>query len=151
MANQDIFGKKAINLNFSPVTADLVEIQFDGKLLSTAINFSLSYAQSVNRRHSIGNRDAIIYPSQPVGQISIQRMLTADLKELMSGKIWKACDNGGTISFALKTGCIGTNVNKVATYTCTGCVATQYQLNGEAEGLSIVDGVTIEFMQLFMS
>lgn len=144
----DVFGAKQLDLNFAPVTADECLIQFDGKLVASATNFALTYGRSVTRRRSIGNQQAVMIPTQPGGSVSIQRLLTTDMKTLLEGPSWKVCKNGGTITVALGAACDG---GKVVTYHCTGCVVTNYAVQGEAEGLTVVDSLTIEFMQLTIS
>ena len=141
----DIFNKKPVSIQ-TPITADQCNIVWDGTVVTSATNISVSYAQSVNRRHSIGNRDTIIFASQPQGQITISRLLTTNYKQLFGTPSWNGCA-GGTLTFTLA----GCNASTAGTFTASGCIVTQYGAQAEAEGLTVVDSVTIEFLQLELS
>ena len=86
----------------------------------------------------------MIWAALPNGQITIQRMLTTDAKSLFTASGWQAC-NPGTITISVGGGCDGAGGLKL---TATGCVVTQFGLSLEAESLTVMDNVVIEFLQL---
>ena len=84
----DIFGFEDY-IPGTPLTADKATIQWDKGLVTGATQVSISYAQQVNRRRTIGNKSAIIWASLPNGQITIQRLLTTDTQGLFSAAGWR--------------------------------------------------------------
>lgn len=136
----DLFGFSNQTIK-TPLTADKATIQWGG-IVTGAIQVSVSYAQQINRRRTIGNKDAVIFASMPNGQVSMQRLLTTDSAALFSSPGWSAC-NPGTITLTLG----GCNAGG-PTFTATGCVVSQFQVQAEAESLTVMDNVVIEFLQL---
>lgn len=175
----EIFGRKAAR-TVRPITADMCSIIWSGDddpnvtagtTVLGATNISISYQQQVVRRRTLaapgGTPLALIYPTQPLGSIQIQR-LYADLvnqagartlnKEVASNVQgifqlpgWNVCQGTASlkISFSGETA-----YEKCATaargYRATGAVVTGYNISAEAEGLTVVDNVSIEFLQLFL-
>ena len=125
----------------APLTADKAPIQWGG-VIAGAIQVSITYAQQINRRRTIGNKSAAIWGSQPSGQVNIQRLLTSDAGALTSAPGWSGC-NPGTVTLSLG-GCAGGG----PTYTATSAVVSQFSVSAEAESLTVMDNVVIEFMQL---
>jgi len=138
----DVYGFSESQIQ-QPLTADKAILQWGG-VIAGAVQFSLNYNQQVNRRRTIGNRGAVIWASLPSGQIQIGRMLTTDAAQLFSAPGWKAC-NPGTITITLGGGCDG---QSGPTFTAKGCVVTTFSLQLEAEGLTVMDNVGIEFLHL---
>jgi hypothetical protein len=147
----------------TPLTADKATITWQGvsgEIITGAVQVSISYAQAINRRRSIGNKDAIIWSAMPSGQITIQRLLTIDSNGLFSARGWKSCDPG-TITLTLGGGAcdsatqtasgstaVGATSKAAITYTATGCIVSQFNVQAEAESLTVMDNVVIEFLQL---
>jgi hypothetical protein len=138
----DLFGFTSQTIK-TPFTADKAIIQW-GSVVTGATQVTVSYAQQVNRRRTIGNRDTVIFASQPNGNINIQRLVTNNSSQLFKSDGWSAC-NPGTITLTLG-GC--PNDKATSTYTATGCVVSQFSITAEAESLSIMDNVVVEFLQL---
>jgi len=141
MAN-DVFGFNAYT-PATPITADKATLIW-GQVVTGAIQVSVTYAQQVNRRRTIGNKAAVIWAAMPNGQISIQRLLTTDSAGLFSAPGWQAC-LPGTITLQLAGGC---DRGASSTYTASGCIVSQFSIQAEAESLTVMDNVTIEFLQL---
>ena len=139
----DIFGFEDY-IPGTPLTADKATIQWDKGLVTGATQVSISYAQQVNRRRTIGNKSAIIWASLPNGQITIQRLLTTDTQGLFSAAGWNAC-NPGAILIDFGGGC---DKSGGVTYTALGCIVSQFSVQAEAESLTVMDNVVIEFLQL---
>jgi len=135
----DMFGREPVKLK-KPVTADKCEITWDGKNVAQAIQFSMDYSQQITRRRSIGSKDAIIYGSQPQGRATMARLITSD-GSITSGDSW-TCKTG-TLTFKLG-GCEGGG----GTYTATGCIISSFNIQAQAEDLTVMDNVVIEFMEL---
>ena len=138
----DLFGRDPITLK-TPVTADKCTIIFDGETVAQAIQFSIEYGQSITRRRSIGSKDAVVYGSQPQGRATIARLITI-AGATTKGASWSACGDG-TITFELG-GCKADKVGQ--SYNATGCIVTSYSISASAEDLTVMDNVTIEFMEL---
>ncbi len=136
----DMFGREPVQLK-QPITADKCEITWDGDVVGQAIQFSLEYSQQMTRRRSIGSKDAIVYGSQPVGRASMARLYTADGPK-SAGDSW-SCKTGN-MTFTMG-GCEGAGGK---TYHATGCVVTSFQIQASAEDLSVMDNITIEFLEL---
>ena len=141
MAN-DVFGFTGQQIG-TPLTADKATLIW-GTIVTGALQVSFSYAQQVNRRRTIGNASAIIWASMPSGQITIQRLLTTDSSGLFSSPGWQAC-LPGRVDLQLAGGC---DRAPAGTYTATGCIVSQFSIQAEAESLTVMDNVTIEFLQL---
>jgi hypothetical protein len=142
----DVFGRAAINI-VQPITADNALIDWGG-VVTNCQQVSISAAQPINRRHTIGNRKAVIWSGQMAGQINIARIMTVDVTDLYSAPGFSVCDPG-TISVTF--GDCGESGGGAITYTATGCLVSNLGVQAEAEGLQVVDNVTIEFLQLFFS
>jgi hypothetical protein len=127
----------------APLTADFATISWGDGDVAGASQISISYAQQVQRRRCIGNKQAMIWAALPSGQISIQRLMTNDASGLFKKAGFNPCELG-KITLTLK-GCAGA---KGPSYTALGCIVSQYQVSAEAEGLTCVDNVVIDFMQL---
>lgn len=141
----DVFGKdtQAIKL---PITADKCVISWDG-IIASATNFSLTYQQPINRRRTIGGKEAIIYTGQPQGNITISRLLVdGEFKEIFSKQGWVLCNEPADITIHLN-GCEGDG----GALRATGCLVSAYSLQGEADGLTVIDNINIEFLQLHSS
>lgn len=141
----DLFGREPIQ-QLAPITADKCSITFDEKPLAEAMQISIQYNQSVTRRRSIGGKVAVIYGSQPSGQATIGRMMTTDAKQIFDSDSWKGC-KGGKIQF--KTAGCGDAVGPV--YSATGCMVTSYSIQAQAEDLTVIDNITIDFLELSLS
>lgn len=153
----DIFKRLPVEVK-KPITADMCILEWGGagEWLSTATNFSLNYTQPVTRRRTIGTTAqrnvAVIYAGQPYGTISIQRLFA----EQMSGETaiferagWNPCVGLATIKIMFNAESIisGCKVSG-GIYTASGALVTTYALSGEAEGLTVIDNIQIEFLQL---
>jgi hypothetical protein len=141
----DVFGFQPQNIA-TPLTADKASLVW-GNIVTGAVQVSINYAQQVNRRRTIGNKDAVIWASMPSGQITIQRLLTTDSSALFSSPGWNAC-RPGEVSLSLGGGC---NAGQAAFYVATGCIVSQFSVQAEAESLTVMDNVVIEFLQLSKS
>jgi len=141
--SEDVFRRTA-QIPAVPLTADRATINWDG-IIAAALNFNVQYAQGVNRYRTIGNQEAVILTTQPQGSINIQRIITETAADIFSKTGWNSCDPA-TITFTL--GSCQDDGTGTQSFTATGCVVSTYQLQGEAEGLTIIDNITIEFLQL---
>lgn len=137
----DIFGREPLQIS-TPLTADKCIIYWEGEV-DSAVNVSIEYSQQVTRRRSIGNNKAVVYGSQPQGRISIGRLLTTTAGKFAE-PAW-TCGSGDSVITLTTRGCDGEGGQ---TYRCAGCVVTSYSIQVEAEGLTVVDNVVIEFLEL---
>jgi hypothetical protein len=140
----DLYGFGDQNIK-TPLTADKATIQWGSTIVTGAIQVAVSYAQQINRRRTIGNKDAVIWAAMPNGQINVQRLLTTDSATLFSADGWNAC-RPGTIILTLGGGCNSSATPM--TFTAKGCVVSQFSVQAEAESLTVMDNVVIEFLQL---
>lgn len=154
MPTQDIFKRLPVEVK-KPITADMSILEWDG-WLSTATNFTLNYTQPVTRRRTLGTgvsrNVAVIYAGQPYGTISIQRLFAEQLngeKPIFDRPGWNPCAGLATIKIMFTGNSIiaGCEING-GIYTAQGCLVTTYALSAEAEGLTVIDNVQIEFLQL---
>lgn len=177
MANEntsEIFGRNAARV-VKPVTADMCTILWGSdnnaspaKALLGATNLNISYQQQVVRRRTLaapgGTPLAVIYPTQPLGTIQIQRLYadltkqssgagaeTTQLQDIFSLPGWNVCADTATLNISFNGASAYANCStSAAGYRATGAVVTGYSLSAEAEGLTVVDNVNIEFLQLFL-
>lgn len=126
----------------APITADRCEINWENAF-AAAMQVQISYSQQIQRRRTIGNGLAALWATFPVGQITIARLLTSASYDIFSRPGWDAC-KPGQISF--KMGECGGGGGR--TLTAKNCVVSQYSLSAEAEGLTVVDNIVIEFLTL---
>lgn len=181
MSNSEIFGRKAVR-SVTPITADMCSIIWSkeepagstgpvnsGKIVLGATNINITYQQQVVRRRTLaapqGSPIAVIYPSQPMGNIQIQRLYadltkqastdastaqTTGIHDIFDLAGWNVCNGTASLKISFDgssayEGC----ATKGPGYRANGAVVTGYNLSAEAEGLTVVDNVTIEFLQLF--
>jgi hypothetical protein len=133
MADLFGFGSNVSN----PATADKSTISWGGSTAGVQ-QMSISYNQQLNKRRQVGNDGVIIWASQPGGQINIQRLVVNGLSK--SGG-FSAC-SPTTVSFNA-SGCGGGGG-----VTANGCVVTQYTVTAEADGLTVMENVVIDFVSL---
>lgn len=141
----DIFNKKDIALK-QPITADYCTISGLGGDESYATNVQIAYQQSITRRRTIGGQSqfAVVYGALPQGQITMSRLaVDSSLSSVGSGACWDVC-TPGDISINLKSNC----GQGSQTFRCSGCIVTGYSVSLEADSLTVMDNVTIEFMQM---
>jgi hypothetical protein len=108
----------------APITADRCEISWEGAF-AAAMQVQISYSQQIQRR------------------ITIARLLTSASYDIFSRPGWDAC-KPGQLSF--KMGECGGGGG--STLTAKNCIVSQYSLSAEAEGLTVVDNIVIEFLTL---
>jgi len=161
MATTDIFGKTVQEIQ-SPFTADRALILIGDQAVAGAQNITITYAQPVQKRRSIGSKQALIFSGQPMGQISIARLVAQKAIPGLDGSgfpafgtgIWNACDFSDPrqreLKFEMQGGpcLVGGNATNIFALIATGCVITNYSLSAESESVSISDAVTIDFLQL---
>jgi hypothetical protein len=137
----DIFKRENSN-TVSPITADKCTINWGG-ILTAAIQVQLSYAQQVQRRRTIGNKSSVIFATYPVGQASIARLIAgSDAGNIFDAPGWDPC-NPGQLTFNMD-GCDAGGYNLVA----KNCIVSQFSVTAEAEGLTVIDNLVVEFMEL---
>lgn len=134
----DLFGFIESNI-VSPVTADRCTISFGGTIAG-AVQVSIQYAQQINRRRTVGNQVSILWGAQPQGQATIQKLIIGSGS--VGGQGWSACQPG-TVTFNFG-GCGGAG----GSLTGTGAVVSQYSVTAEAESLTVMDNVVIDFMYM---
>lgn len=148
----DIFQRNAINL-LKPLTADMVLINWSG-YLAQATQISLQYNQPVNRRWTLGTNgqnNCVIYPGRPMGSLQIQRLFADSNENIFDKPGWDPCGNFATIQIGLDASASSVSPSctvQGGTYTLKGAIVTSYGLTAEAEGLTLIDNINIEFMQL---
>ena len=146
----DVFKRKILDLK-KPITADMVLIEWDG-LLAQATNISLQYNQPVNRRWTLGTNGkntCVIYPGRPLGSLQIQRLFADDNENIFEKAGWDPCGDLANIHILLDGSSALENCDaKGGEYVVRGALVTNYGLAAEAEGLTLIDNINIEFMQL---
>ncbi len=138
-----MFGREHIDQK-TAITSDRCSVIFDTSPVAEAIQMSISYNQSVTRRRSIGGKVAVIYGSQPVGQCTIARMVLAnDPGTFFAGPSWSGCQ-GGSITLTLA----GCGDAPGAKYQINGSLVTSFSIQLQSEDLTVVDNVSIDFLEL---
>ena len=138
----DVFGRNQQNIQ-APITADRGIIDWGGGMVTSCTNISIGVAVPVQMRHTIGNQQSVIYAGQPSGTITINELLAENAGDLFGRPGWNVCQPTSiTVSFASCSAGEGISLR------ADGCVVTQYSLRAEAEGLTVLDAVTIQFLQL---
>lgn len=143
---KDLFDREA-SQNKVPITADRAIINWGG-IFAGAVSLSLNYSQPVSVRHTIGNRDVILVRGQPAGQISIQRILAENYDDIFSRPGWDGC-TPADLSFSFSSDCAAGNAT--LSFTATNALVTSYSIQTEAEGVMVMDNISIQFVQLFKS
>jgi hypothetical protein len=145
----DLFGYNATT-NRNVYLADRASISWGDKL-GGATQVSVTYAQQINRRRTIGGKEATIYGSQPQGNLNIQRLVFSDGTGAAIFNLpgWDACGDAADLTVTLAAGCAnGGGGGKSLTFQVKGARVTQYSLQMEAESLTVADNVVLEFLQL---
>jgi hypothetical protein len=125
----------------APFTTDKCAINWGGPVFA-ANQVSVSYTQQVQRRRTIGNKNVMLWANLPSGQITIARMMGDNSKEIYSKNGWNMCT---PTDITLETkGC-----NESVIFTAKDCLVVNYQIQLETEGLTVIDNLTIEFLELF--
>lgn len=144
----DIFGRLPLQIG-TPLTADACKIRIDSTDVAEAYQVQLDYQQQVTRRRSIGNQAAVIYGSQPIGRLTVGRLMTESTK-IPETATFNGCGKGEvTISLSAKPcDAQAQGPSNATTYTLKGCMVTSYTLQIQAEDLTVIDGITIEFLEM---
>lgn len=142
----DVFQKNTSTIA-SPRTADNAFINWGG-IVTAALNVNIGYNRGVSRHRTIGNQKAVLVTSQPAGQISIAQIVTTDARELFSRPGWDGC-TPAELSLTLN-GCGGDTSDPIK-YTAIGCLVSGFNIGMEAEGVTIIQNVSIEFLQLLVN
>jgi len=137
----DVFKRTGGNYK-APITADKCKLEWGG-IVSAAMQVQISYSQQVQRRRTIGNEEAAIWATFPSGQITIARLLTSTANDIFGKEGWDACKPADSITFSM-AGCGEGNMK----LTAKNCIVSQYSVAAEAEGLTVVDNIVIEFLHL---
>ena len=179
----ELFGRQQV-MTVRPITADMCTITWYGEssadlagltpnspnIVSGAVNITISYQQQVTRRRTLatagGRPVAVIYPTQPVGSIQIQRLFadftvqtngassglsTSGTHAIFGYPGWNVCNGtaGLDITFDRKSAykdCVGANPPG---FRISGAIVTGFNISAEAEGLTVIDNISIEFLQMF--
>lgn len=160
-SKSDIYGRKMIT-PIKPITADMCTIVWgtestvDGtgeSVFSGATNISISYQQQVIRRRTLGSRNgqpvAVIYPTQPMGTMTMQRLFVETPAGIFSLPGWNIC--AGTAYMDVRFNGASAYADCALSYGgyhISGATVTGYSISAEAEGLTIVDNINVEFLQL---
>lgn len=137
----DIFNRTPQQIK-TPVTADRCTLTIDGAIVVNASQVQISYSQQVTRRRAIGNQLAIIYGSMPLGQITVSRLIADGSTDILGSAIFSC--TGGTVSIS-GTSCDGAEQIK---FTARGAIVSSYTLSVSADDLTVMDSMTIEFLEL---
>lgn len=159
MPSNDLFGRKQVHDN-KPITADMCTIVWPGlsgtTTIAAATSINIQYSQQVTRRRTMGARggspQAVLYPSQPQGVFTMQRLMFQGRESLKNLKGFDVCKG---------TADINVNFNGEAAYEdCAvkgdayilrGALVSSYSISAEAEGLVVMDNVTVDFLQMEMT
>jgi len=141
MANEEVYGFKTQTIK-SPATADKAILLWSGEVYG-AVQVQVSYQQQVNRRRTIGGEHTLVWGSSPGGQITIQRLITQG-GGMFDNQGWNCCDLGEvTLDFV---GCA-----KAYSVKARGCLVSNFTASAEAEGLTCMENIVIDFVQLMAS
>ena len=159
----DIYQRNPITM-LTPITADMVTINWapssqsttpgDGEVMY-ATQLSIQYNQPVNRRWTLGagaKNLCVIYPGRPLGSIQIQRLFADTNLDVFGLAGWGTCKDWADITIDL-SGASSSISEKCegmdgGIFTCKSAIVTSYGLTAEAEGLTVMDNINIEFMQM---
>lgn len=137
----DLYGR-GVAESLAPLTADVCTLNWAGGEENAAVQVSISYNQQINRRRAIGNKKAVIWASMPQGQITIGRLMLPGTKA--GGNGFDAC-KPSEVTLTTKGAC---GKGAGPKYTAKGCIVTQYSVTLEAESLTVMDNIVIEFLTL---
>lgn len=156
----DIYGRKMVTPK-KPITADMCMIVWGREgaegggenALTGATNVSIQYQQQVIRRRTLGSVGghpaAVIYPTQPMGSMQLQRLFTDNPGLIFTYPGWNICQGTASLDVRFNGASVyddcGQGYNG---FHISGATVTGYNISAEAEGLTIVDNVNIEFLQL---
>jgi len=142
MAQGDLFYRTIVKPE-APITADKCYLQW-GDTVAAATQVTIQFQQQINRRRTVGNKKTVIWGSSPQGQINVQRLLVpGDAQAIFAKEGWDSC-TPTTMSVVL-AGCEG---KAGPVLQATGCVVSSYQVQAEAESLTVMDNIVIDFLQL---
>lgn len=136
----ELFGREQHEIK-GPITGDKVQISIGDQLVADAFQFQLNYNRPIQRRYALGSNTAIIYGGNPMGTISIARLVTGSAKDLLSSVLFECL--GGDITFSGKD-CNEGEIN----FTARGCVVSGYSLSASSDDLTVMDNISIEFLEL---
>lgn len=165
----DIFQRRQIDPR-KPVTADQCTILWPVRgsssatagattntisdIVTAATNVTIQYQQQVTRRRTLGVGEggrpiAVIYPSQPQGTMTIQRLVAEGTDNILNRVGFSSCDTDKTITVHFAgSGAYEDCSVQGPIYTITGVVVTGFGFTAEAESLTVVDNINIEFLQM---
>jgi hypothetical protein len=165
----ELFGRQPMQ-PIRPITADMTTITWgpdqsglDGdnratEVVTGAVNINISYQQGVVRRRTLstanGRPIAAIYPTQPVGSIAIQRLFAefpgGGTHQIFDYPGWNICRGTAGISLQFNGTSAYRDCNRPNSgFYMTGATVVGYNIAAEAEGLTIMDNLSVEFIQMF--
>jgi len=146
----DIFQRTPFSIA-RPITADMVYIDWAGSV-AQATNVNIQYQQPVTRRYTLSSPQnwATIYPGRPVGTMTIARLISENEDNLFTRAGFNVCTTPTDIRVYVDGTASSINDCNVqyGTYTARGCFVTGYSFGADADSLSVVDNISIEFLQL---
>lgn len=157
----ELFGRNDIVIKH-PITADMATLSWgdDGSsgvasesVIVSATNISIQYQQPIIKRRTLGagaQNIAVLIPGQPQGQFSMQRLVADTEDNLFDLPGFNICKGTATIilSFNGATQFSGCSTTNGFIYTMSGAIVAGYNLSAESEGMTVVDGIQVEFLQL---
>lgn len=170
--NQDLYGRKLVDTGYmKPITADMATLVWatDGALntsstadspgiLTGATNVNISYQQGVTRRYTLGTRGgrplAVIYPTRPVGTLAISKLFVGpDPGKLFALPGWNICEGTAIITVRFDgtsayDNCSSASGKTFGGFQLLGATVTGYNIGFESEGLTVVDNISVEFLQM---
>ena len=146
----DIFQRNLYAIQ-RPITADMCYIDWAGSV-AQATNVNIQYQQGITRRYTLASAQnlATIYPSRPTGTMTIARLICENEDNLFTRPGFNVCSTPTDIRVYINgTASSLQNCNvQYGTYTARGCFVTNYSFGADADSLSVVDNLVIEFLQL---
>lgn len=144
-----------------PLTADRVKLIFSGGngTVYAALTVQAQVQYPVSRRRTLGT-DANVVQSftivgQPAGKLTIARMFgpAANSAELFATHPFNPCADISTVtmSFSNQTtlsNCAST-VNDI--YTFYGAIVSAYEITANAEELTVLDNIVVDFSQMVIT
>ena len=152
----DVFGRRMVSPQ-KPITADMCQIIWpggtDGDIITAATNVNIVYQQAVTRRRTLGSAGgapiAVLYPSQPAGSLTMQRLVSEKRQQLFNRDGWNICRPPATLTINFVSNANYADCTVTGdSYILTGAMVSSYSLAAEAESLTVVDNVSVDFLQM---
>lgn len=141
---EDIYGKNIVVRPDPLARSETFVLTTNGGQVSLAQNVNVNYNQALQRVFELGSFDIYMASGRTAGTLQIGRILGGpglNLRQILGDDFYIVDGSqGGVMTF--------TDTNTGNRIVCSGCYATSESIGADANGITVVESVNIEFQSM---